>query len=95
MDDLDLSMRLDILPQLPRERMVGISCIGSGFILVNCHLPAYQQVGFNPMAITSQQPENAGKVVRHHGIPRVHDTMESLLQDEKAEVIDIAVPPDA
>ena len=87
-------MKLDILPQFPQERTVGIGCIGCGFIMADCHLPAYRQVGFNPVAITSQHPEHARKVASLHDIPRVHDTVDLLLQDENVEVLDIAVPPD-
>ena len=48
---MDLS--LDYLPRLPRRKDMGIGCIGAGFIMRDCHLVAYRQAGFNPVAIAS------------------------------------------
>ena len=42
---------LEYLPRLPRDKSVGIGCIGTGFIMADCHLVAYRNVGFNPVAI--------------------------------------------
>jgi hypothetical protein len=36
---------LTYLPQLPRDRSIGIGCIGAGFIMTDCHLVAYRQGG--------------------------------------------------
>src|SRR5216110_1316705 len=54
---MDLS--LDYLPRLPRRKDWRIGCIGAGFIMRDCHLVAYGQAGFNPVAITSRQFKNA------------------------------------
>ena len=90
MDALDL----DYLPQLPRERSVGIGCIGSGFIMADCHLVAYRKAGFNPVAIASRTPARAREVAARHDIGRVYDSYAELLDDPRVEVVDIAVPPD-
>lgn len=87
-------LKLDYLPRMPRRRDVPIGCIGAGFIMRDCHLVAYRQAGFNPLAIASRDPEHAQAVAAQHGIPRVYATYQELLADREIEVIDVAVPPD-
>ncbi len=89
---MDLS--LNYLPRLPRRKNWRIGCIGAGFIMRDCHLVAYRQAGFNPVAITSRQPDHAKTVAELRSVPRVHATLEDLLADPEIEVLDIAVPPD-
>jgi len=90
--ELDLS--LDYSPRLPRRKDFGIGCFGAGFIMRDCHLVAYRQVGFNPVAIASRNPSHAYAVAHAHGIPRWHASEAELLADPAVEVLDIAVPPD-
>jgi hypothetical protein len=85
---------LDYLPHLPKNRDTGIGCIGSGFIMADCHLVAYRQAGFNPVAIASRTPGHARAAAARHQIRKVHDDYEKLLEDKNVEVLDIAVPPD-
>ncbi len=85
---------LDYLPRLPQRRDVAIGCVGTGFIMRDCHLTAYRQAGFNPVAIASRTPSRAKAVAEQHGIPRVHNDVASLLADPEVAVLDIAVPPD-
>lgn len=80
---------------LPRDRSVGIGCIGSGFIMADCHLPAYRSANFNVVAIASRTPARARAVAQRHGISTVYDAYAELLRDPRVEVVDIAVPPDA
>lgn len=89
------SLELDYLPKLPKHKRVPIGCIGAGFIMADCHLVAYRQVGFNPVAITSRTRVRARAVADRHGIAKVYETYQDLLADDQIEVIDIAVPPDA
>lgn len=93
MDNLDLS--LNHLPRLPRRRDFRIGCIGAGFIMRDCHLVAYRQAGFNPVAITSRNVETARAVAEQHRIPKVYGSVAELLADPDIEILDIAVPPDA
>ena len=72
-----------------------IGILGSGFIVSECHLPAYRKAGFQPVAIASRTRAQAGKVAGKHGIPVVHDSYQALLDDPAIEVLDIAVPPNA
>jgi len=94
MPSADVSSELDYLPRLPRDKRVAIGCIGSGFIMADCHLVAYRQAGFNPVAIASRSPEHARQVAQRHGLPKIYPTYQDLLADSEIEVVDIAVPPD-
>src|SRR5438270_264152 len=91
---MTLDLRLDYLPRLPRRKDWRIGCIGAGFIMRDCHLVAYRQAGFNPVAIGARRPEQAGEVAALHKIARVHDSIDALLADRDIEILDIAVPPD-
>src|SRR5437763_7509232 len=85
----------DFRPRLPRRKDWRIGCLGAGFIMRDCHLVAYRQAGFNPVAIASRDPEHARAAAARHAVPRVHDTYDRLLADPDVEVLDLAVPPDA
>jgi predicted dehydrogenase len=89
---MDLS--LNYLPRLPRRLDWRIGCIGAGFIMRDCHLVAYRQAGFNPIAIISSDLAHARSVAELRGIPKCHATVADLLADKDIEVLDIAVPPD-
>jgi predicted dehydrogenase len=89
-----MDIALDYLPRLPRRKDWRIGCVGAGFIMRDCHLIAYRQAGFNPIAIASRNPANARAVAERHQLPRVHATWQELLADPEIEVLDVAVPPD-
>jgi predicted dehydrogenase len=91
---VDISLDLDYLPKLPKNQSVGIGCVGSGFIMADCHLVAYRNAGFNPVAIASRHPEHARAVAERHSIPSAYDDYRKLLADERVQVLDVAVPPD-
>jgi predicted dehydrogenase len=84
---------LDYLPVLPKHKDLPIGCIGSGFIMADCHLVAYRKAGFNPVAIASRTPANAQRVAQRHGLA-AYDTYQQMLASGTVEVVDIAVPPD-
>lgn len=88
-------MELNFHPKLPHKKDFRIGLLGSGFIVTDCHLPSYRKAGFNPVAIASRTPENAGKAARRFSIPTIYETYEQLLDDPSIEVLDIAVPPNA
>jgi predicted dehydrogenase len=85
---------LNYLPSLPRNKSVPIGCIGSGFIMADCHLVAYRQAGFHPVAIASRSAEHARQVAERHGL-RAFDSYQEMLASGTVEGVDIAVPPDA
>lgn len=89
-----ITTELNYLPQLPSDRSTPIGCIGSGFIMADCHLVSYRDNGFNPVAIASRKEANAGKVAERHNIARVYKDYKELLADKEVQVIDVAVPPD-
>lgn len=89
-----MSIELNYLPRLPHRRDAPIGCIGAGFIMADCHLVAYRQAGFNPVAIASRTPDRAREVAERHKVPRFYESYEQLLDDRAIEVVDIAVPPD-
>lgn len=88
-----MSLPLNYLPQLPERRDFRIGCIGSGFIMADCHLVAYKAAGFSPVAIASRTPARAAEVAARHGL-KAYESYEQLLADTSIEVVDIAVPPD-
>ena len=85
--------QLDYQPRLPRDKSPPIGCIGSGFIMADCHLVAYRKAGFNPVAIASRTPANARRVAERHAL-KAYDTYAEMLASGTVEVVDIAVPPD-
>src|SRR5215203_3954935 len=91
----ETALGLNIRPTLPRRKDWRIGCVGAGFIMADCHLVAYRNAGFNPVAIVSRNPDTAEKVAARHSIATVHGTIDALLADPRAEVLDVAVPPDA
>jgi predicted dehydrogenase len=80
-------------PTLPHRRDWRIGCAGGGFIMADCHLVAYRNVGFNPVAIASRSEATATTVAARHAIPTVHATYDALLADPQVEILDVAVPP--
>ena len=88
-----IDLQLDYLPTLPKHKDAPIGCIGSGFIMADCHLVAYRKAGFNPVAIASANPEKTLLVAERHGLEAYED-YEGMLASGTVEVVDVAVPPD-
>jgi len=86
---------LAIHPNLPKRKDWRIGVAGAGFIVRDCHLVAYRNAEFNPVAIASRKRATAQAVADQHDIPKVHDSIDDLLGDASIEVLDVAVPPDA
>ncbi len=82
------------LAPLPHDLTPVIGCVGAGFIMADCHLPAYRAAGLNVQAIASRRPAAAAEVAKRHAIPTVHPDVCTLLDDQRLRVIDVAVPPD-
>lgn len=80
---------------LPRDRSTPIGCIGTGFIMADCHLPAYRSAGLNIRGIAGRNPKRTQEVADQHGIPNCHKHYSELLDDPDIRLVDIAVPPDA
>ena len=88
-----MELTLNYHTPLPKRRDAPIGCIGSGFIMADCHLVAYRKNGLNPVAIASRTPAHAARVAERHGLA-VFDTYQEMLASGTVEVVDIAVPPD-
>lgn len=91
---MEVTPDLDYQPRLPNDKSVGIGCIGAGFIIADCHLVAYRQAGFNPVAIAARSSEKAQAVAGRHDLPNAYEDYRELLDDPRVEVVDIGVPPD-
>jgi predicted dehydrogenase len=83
----------DHLPGLPLDRGRGIGIVGAGFIVRDCHLVAYADAGFKVVGLTSRTRATAESVASLRGVPKVFDSVESMLDDPEVEVVDVAVPP--
>lgn len=87
-------IELNIPPQLRGKTDYGIGAVGSGFIMRDIQLPAYNDAGFRTVAIASRTPANARAAADQNGVGRVYDTWQELLDDPEVEIVDIAYPPD-
>lgn len=83
-----------IEPVFPKRKDFRIGCIGAGFIMCDCHLVAYRDAGFNPVAITSLSLEESKTAAARHNIAKVYGTWRELISDPEIEIVDIAIPPD-
>src|ERR687893_438254 len=92
--DEPLNLDLDYGPKLGTKTDYRIGAIGAGFIMRDVHLAAYEEAGFDVVAIASRTPENARACADARGIGRVHADWRELLADPEVEIVDIAYPPD-
>lgn len=92
MAEIDLTTNAH-LPEWPSRLDWGIGIVGAGFIVRDCHLPAYREAGFSVVGISSRTESTAREVAETRGVPRVYPTVEALLDDPEVEVVDVAVPP--
>jgi len=85
---------LDARPTVKEPARFGIGMIGSGNIVENAHIPAYQAAGYRIVGIASRNREHAEGVANRKSLARTFDSIEALLNDPEVDVVDIAVPPD-
>ena len=83
------------LPILPVKKDFKIGCIGSGFIMKDCQIPAYKGAGFQVSCISSRSKDKAKEVALNHNIPVVYDSIDEMLEHGDFDILDIAVPPEA
>jgi predicted dehydrogenase len=84
---------LNHMPPPPERHDVGIGVVGAGFIVRDCHLPAYAAARFPVVGITSRTLQRAREVAEARGVRHVHRSLEEMLDDTAVEVVDVAVPP--
>ena len=80
---------------LPQDRSVAIGCIGTGFIMADCHLPAYREANLNVHGIAGRDFAKTEQVAQRHQINKAYQNYLELLDDTEVKVLDIAVPPNA
>src|SRR5919201_553845 len=86
---LDLEGR----PALPAEAQeYGIAGVGAGAIVNACHLPVYRRAGLRLTGIYDVRAEAAEATARAFELPRVYRSLDELLDDPSARLVDIAVP---
>ncbi len=79
--------------ELPKHCYIGIGVVGAGFIVRDCHLVAYAEASYRVVGITSRTPAKAQEVATFRGVPKVHRSLEEMLDDPAIEIVDVAVPP--
>jgi predicted dehydrogenase len=84
----------DHLTPLPQDKSPGIACVGTGFIMADCHLVAYRAAGFNPVAICGRDFAKTQAVAARHAIPCAAASLAQALDHPDVTVADVAVPPD-
>lgn len=66
---IDLDMNID--PVMPKKRDFGIGCIGSGFIMRDVQLVAYNDACFKPVAIASRTTAHAREAIEDDTEPEI------------------------
>ncbi len=87
------AVNLRHVPPTPEGRGLGIGIVGAGFIVRDCHLPAYAGAGFRVVGLVSRSVEKARALAAASGVPRLYCNLGEMLDDRDIEVVDIAVPP--
>lgn len=79
--------------RVPEEHRRPIGIVGAGGIVDYGHLPAYEKAGLEVVGIFDIDLDKANDVTKRHGIGTSYGTLEKLLNDERVEVVDIAIQP--
>lgn len=90
---MKVNFSLDYIPKMEGRKDFGIGIVGAGFIVKECHLPAYLAAGYQVCGITSRTFEKAERIAEQFHLPTAYRSLDDLLADPKVEVVDIAVPP--
>lgn len=80
---------------VPPERRLPIAVVGAGAIVDVAHLPAYQRAGLEVVGICDLDRAKAERVAQRHGIERTFTDVEEVLEDDRVQVVDVAVPASA
>jgi predicted dehydrogenase len=75
--------------------MQKVALIGTGFIAVEKHLPAWQKARgmARVVALCDVDLERAKEIAQQFGIPKVYSEYRTLLEAENPDLIDICTPP--
>ncbi len=80
--------------EIPKNHRVPVAIVGAGGIVDGAHLPAYRKAGVKVVGITDVDAEKAHDVAKRHGIEKVYDNLDQMLEQSQAVIFDIAVPAD-
>lgn len=86
---------IDDRPPVPRTHEYGIALIGCGGIVNHAHLPAYRQHGLALAGCYDRNREAAAATATAHNIGRVYESIDEILTDPDARIVDIAIHPEA
>ena len=80
------------LPSQPRP----IAIIGSGGIVKDAHLPAYQKAEFKVLGVYDINPEQSAKIANSWNL-KAFGSLDSLISSAQSQnaVFDLALPPSA
>lgn len=81
--------------EVPSEHRRPIAIVGAGAIVDVAHLPAYRATGLDVVGLYDLDAGRAREVAERHGVPRTYASLDELLGDPEAAVVDIAVVPEA
>ncbi len=75
--------------------MQKVALIGTGFIAVEKHLPAWQKAKgmARVVALCDVDLQRAKQIAQQFGIPKVYSEFQALLEAENPDLIDICTPP--
>lgn len=90
-----VSNDLDASPERRPRKDWRIGIIGAGFIVSECHLPAYQKAGFHVSALAARRRNAAASLADRFNVGRIFDDATALLDSPDVDVLDVAVPPAA
>ena len=89
--EIDEACRIGLAPEHRRP----VAIVGAGAIVDVAHLPAYTGLGLEVAGIYDLDGARAAEVAGRHGVKVVYSSLDELLADPRAEVVDIAVVPHA
>ena len=90
MDSLPPILHSVLEHKLPPKTDYGIAFIGCGGIVNYGHIPAYQAHGFKMIGGYDVNPEASRKTVQEHGLQKVYEKLEDVLNDPLVQIVDIA-----
>jgi predicted dehydrogenase len=75
--------------------MLKVALIGTGFIAVQKHLPAWRkmQSKASVVALCDVDPARGKEVAQQFGVPTAYDNLAALLESERPDIVDICTPP--
>lgn len=82
----------DVAIRVPKQPIF-TALIGAGAIVEYAHLPAYRQGGIPIAGIYDINQDRARDLAAQFGLSRVYSSVDELLDDDTAGVVDIAVVP--